>query len=197
MVIWASLPPTFSEETVHINFLFSLNNNFMAMKRILLLMGIVFFGMTAMAQKDSKSISLNLAYGTEVKNVGVGLKGAYFITDEVRAELGFNRFLNKSNTNMWDINANLHYVFNLSEKVAFYPILGFTLTNWGAAREVTDNVTNKTEKIWSYSSRLGANFGLGAQYNISDRVFSLLEVKKQVVSDYDQTVVSLGIGMRF
>lgn len=150
-----------------------------------------------MAQKDKKSIALNLSYGTEIENIGIGIKGNYFITNEVRAEVGFNRFLNKSNANMWDINANLHYLFNLSDKLAFYPLLGFTLTNWGSARKVIDETTQKTEKIWSYSSRLGANFGVGVQYNFNERVFSLLEVKKQVVSDYDQTTVSLGLGMKF
>lgn len=87
-------------------------------------------GLCASAQKGDIAAGLNVGYGTEIKNIGIGIKGQYNITDAIRAEAGFDYFLEKDGLSMWDINLNVHYLFNVHEKIKVYPLAGITYTNW-------------------------------------------------------------------
>ena len=78
------------------------------MKKLLVLVCAAIVSMSASAQKGDKAIGVNLSYGTKVKNIGLGVKGQYYLTDRLRGEASIDYFLKKDDVSTWDINANLH-----------------------------------------------------------------------------------------
>lgn len=65
------------------------------------------------AQKGDKSAGINLNFGTTAKNVGLGAKFQYGITDAIRIEPSLTYYFGGSG--MLDITANAHYVFYRAE----------------------------------------------------------------------------------
>lgn len=63
------------------------------------------------AQQGKQAIGGNLSYGTEIESVGIGLKYQYNITDQIRIEPSMNYFFKNDGLSMFDINANIHYLF--------------------------------------------------------------------------------------
>lgn len=168
------------------------------MKKFFLLFAVMLCSMAGFAQKDTKAVGVHVAYGSEIKNLGVGIRGQYFYTDNVRFEGSFNKFFKKDGVSAWDLSANAQYVIGLGEKVNVYPFVGLTFANWTTEHKtILDQATGSYELKNDSHPRFGANFGLGLEYNLSGSTFATLEVRDQVVSDYNQVVVSLGIGYRF
>ena len=100
------------------------------MKKLLVLVCAAIVSISASAQKGDKAIGVNLSYGTEVKNIGLGVKGQYYFTNRLRGEASIDHFLKKDNVSMWDINANLHYLFDVAPKLQVYPVVGVGYTKW-------------------------------------------------------------------
>lgn len=171
------------------------------MKKLLFSAGMfLFFGTSIFAQKDSKAIGVNLSYGTRTESVGLGVKGQYFFTDNLRGEASFDYFFSHDNVSMWDLNANAHYVFNISEKFKIYPLLGFTMTSWATDYKIYS--TNKEgvqviKEKTDHTVRFGANYGGGIEYALSSGVSATAEIKEQVLSSSSQAVFSIGLKARF
>lgn len=136
----------------------------------------------AFAQKGEKAVGVNLSYGTEISNIGIGVKGQYNFTDAIRGEVSFDYFLEKDYLKMWDINVNAHYLFNVAEKIKVYPLAGLAYTNWSAVETL---------------SRFGANLGGGAQYDINEKLSLNLDIKYQFISDFNQAVFGVGAAYKF
>lgn len=170
----------------------------------------------AFAQKGGQRVGLNLNYGTEISNVGLGAKYQYGITDAIRLEGGFDYFFKKDGASMWDINVNAHYLFPFAEKFAVYPLVGLTYANckvsggWSndafSQEEIQDmidagliedasEVTGESSS--SHESKFGVNLGAGVQYAINDKWNVNFEVKYQLISDFDQAVFGLGVAYKF
>lgn len=94
------------------------------MKKLLVLVCAAIVSISASAQKGDKAIGVNLSYGTKVKNIGLGVKGQYYLTDRLRGEASIDYFLKKDDVSMWDINANLHYLFDVAPKLRFILLWG-------------------------------------------------------------------------
>ena len=95
------------------------------MKRVFLAIAVALISMSAMAQSQGdKAIGFNVSYGTEIENIGVGVKGQYMFTENVRGEASFDYFFEKNDVNMWDINGNFHYLVPMGDKTKFYPLVG-------------------------------------------------------------------------
>lgn len=169
------------------------------MKKVFLLAVAAVISMASYAQVDTKAVGVHLNYGSNNETVGFGIKAQNNFTDNIRGEAQFDLFAKKAGWGMWDLAINGHYLFNITEKFTIYPIVGFTYTNWyhtWEERETTASGTYIREKSDHYS-RFGSNFGVGGEYKLTDRLSTYLEVKKQVVSNYDQMMYTLGISMKF
>ena len=135
-------------------------------------------------QTNSKALGVNLLFGSFNNNIGIGAK---------YLEGSFGYYFPSNGLYAWDINANAHYVFRLSPKFAVYPLAGFSYSNWGLKLGVLNSTT-----VYDHTGSLGANFGGGVQYFLSDNVFVNAEAREQVLSgNYSQTNVSVGIVARF
>lgn len=165
------------------------------MKKTLLLLTMLLASLSSSAQLDSKSIGTHLSVGTRHGHIGFGLKGDYFVTDNIRLEAVFDNYFKKNKLGMWDLAMNGHYVINLGRRHAIYPIVGFTMTNWYFPTE-----QEKDGKIYvetEHNLRFGSNFGAGLEYGLTYNLRAYAETKTQIVNDYNQWVVNLGLKYRF
>ncbi|MBO4815038.1 MAG: porin family protein [Muribaculaceae bacterium] len=155
------------------------------MRKIFVIICVAVLGIaSAHAEKGQKGLGFNVNYGTEIENFGLGAKFQYFFTDNLRGEASFNYFFKKNNYSMWDLNADIHYLFNVSDRFHLYPILGLTLAN--ANPEGFDSTT-----------KFGANIGGGAEFDIAHDLSVNFQVRYSAVSKIDQAVISLGATYKF
>ena len=156
------------------------------MKKLVVLFSMMFFIMgSAFAQKGIQAAGVHLSYGTEIESFGIGVKYQYNITDNIRLEPSMNYFFENNGVDMFDLNANAHYLFPMANNIRVYPLAGLTFSSWDAGKGI-DNVT-----------RLGVNLGGGAEFDIADNLMLNFELKYQFVSDLDQAVFNVGIAYMF
>ena len=144
------------------------------------------------AQQGKQAIGGNLSYGTEIESVGIGLKYQYNITDQIRIEPSMNYFFKNDGLSMFDINANIHYLFPIASNISLYPLAGFTYTNWhldlGKAGDYD---------VSGSDGKFGVNLGAGMEFDL-DKNWSLnFDIKYQLISDLDQAVFNLGVAYNF
>lgn len=155
-------------------------------------------------EKGDMAAGVNLSYGlhSDYKNFGIGAKFQYNITDAIRIEPSASYFLKKDYVSMWDINANVHYLFHAGNSFVIYPLAGITLL--GAKADVGDALGEWEDVVEEYGvetsvseTKFGVNLGGGAQYWLTANFALNLEIKYQLVSDFDRPVISLGGVVRF
>ena len=153
------------------------------MKKLIVLFSMMFFIMgSAFAQKGIQAAGVHLSYGTEIESFGIGVKYQYNITDNIRLEPSMNYFFENNDVDMFDINANAHYLFPMASNVRVYPLAGLTFARWDFGKVAT---------------RLGVNIGGGAEMDITDNLMLNFELKYQTVSDLDQAIFNVGIAYMF
>lgn len=140
---------------------------------------------SASAQRGQMAVGGNLLYGTEINSVGLGAKFQYGIIDHLRGEASFNYYFQNKGFRMWDLNANAHYLFDITEKFRAYPLAGLTVVNKSYS-DVDDSIT-----------RFGLNLGGGCEYDVTRNVVLNAEFKYSIVSTIDQAVLSLGAVYKF
>lgn len=156
------------------------------MKKFLTIAIVALLGVaTASAQKGQMAVGGNLLYGTEINSVGLGAKFQYGIIDHLRGEASFNYYFQNKGFRMWDLNANAHYLFDITEKFRAYPLAGLTVVNKSYA-DIDDSIT-----------RFGLNLGGGCEYDVTPNVVLNAEFKYSIVSTIDQAVFSVGAAYKF
>ncbi|WP_419083539.1 porin family protein, partial [Phocaeicola sp.] len=122
----------------------------------------------------------------------LGLKYQYNITDQIRIEPSMTYFFKNDGLSMFDINANIHYLFPIASNVSLYPLAGFTYTNWHLdLGKVGDYDVSGSD------GKFGVNLGAGMEFTL-DKSWSLnLDIKYQLISDLDQAVFNLGVAYNF
>lgn len=156
------------------------------MKKFLALAIVALVGVaTASAQKGAMAVGGNLLYGTEINSVGLGVKFQYGILEHLRGEGSFNYYFQNKGFRMWDLNANAHYVFDITEKFHAYPLAGLTVVNKSYS-DIDDSIT-----------RFGLNLGGGCEYDVNEHWRVNAEFKYSIVSTIDQAVFSLGAVYKF
>lgn len=175
------------------------------MKKTLFLAAMLAFAVQSQAQSttqplvpqpdntNSKALGVNLLFGNLNNNFGVGVKYQQFVDNHVRLEGSFGYYFPSNGVNAWDLNLNAHYVFRLNPKWAVYPLAGFSFTNWGVKIGSINNTT-----VYTRSGSVGANFGAGVQYFLTNSIFVNAEGRQQVLSgNYSQANFSLGLVAKF
>ena len=153
------------------------------MKKLFVLMSMMFFIMSsASAQKGIQAFGVNLGYGSEIESASIGVKYQYNITNNIRLEPSANYFFEKRGIDMFDFNANAHYLIPTENNIRLYPLAGLTFTRWDLGK---------------VANRLGLNIGGGAEFDVSDNLFVNMELKYQIVKDLDQTVFNVGLTYMF
>ena len=156
--------------------------------------------LSASAQAGDKAVGAQLVFGSETNSIGFGVKGQYYFTDQIRGEGSFDYFFKNKGVSMWDINANVHYLFDVANKVKVYPLAGLGYTNWSYTNDVIVKEVNGKDKVVEHKGsdgRLAVNLGGGAEYALTDNVSVNAEAKWQIVNNYNQLVLGVGVAYKF
>ncbi len=140
-------------------------------------------------EKGDMGAGVNLSYGTKdgFSNFGIGAKFQYNILDNLRIEPSATYFLKKDYVSMWEVNANAHYLFGLSDNFFLYPLAGVAFVGY----EVGEGAFSASD------SKLGFNLGAGAEYLLTETFALNFEIKYQIVSDFDRPIFSIGAAYKF
>lgn len=158
------------------------------MKKLFLVVAAIWVGASSvMAQKGEKAVGVNVNYGSEIKNAGIGAKLQYGITDAIRIEPAFNYYLKKYDLTFWDIDVNLHYLFNASETIKVYPLAGV-----GYAHS-----SFSYDEFSTSAGNFVVNVGAGAEYQLNEKISIGAELKYQIVSGFNQVVFCIGATYKF
>lgn len=159
------------------------------MKKLLVLASMMLIGAgTTFAQKGQHAIGGNIAYGSEIESLGIGVKYQYNITDQFRLEPSTTYFFGSNNWSMLDVNCNLHYLFPIAPSVTLYPLGGLTFTNWSV--DLDGGSLNK--------DKFGVNLGGGAEFALNRDWALNMELKYQILGDsFDQAVFNVGVVYKF
>ena len=128
------------------------------MKKLLLLVCAAVMSLSASAQAGDKALGAQLVFGSETNSIGLGVKGQYYFTDQIRGEASFDYFLKNKGISMWDINANVHYLIDVADKFKVYPLAGLGYTNWSYKYEFEG-----LPVVEGTDGRLAVNLGGGAE----------------------------------
>ena len=162
------------------------------MKKILTLVCAMMLGIgfaNAQVHKGETAAGLNLVYGSEIENLGLGARFQYGILDQLRAEVGFNYFFEKNHMSWWEVNINAHYLLGLwNEQLYIYPLAGMNYTMVDFKGELDD----KGEQ-----NHVGLNLGAGIEYEINDHFGVNFEYRHTIIRKVDQGVFGLGINYKF
>ncbi|MEL7002287.1 MAG: outer membrane beta-barrel protein [Bacteroidota bacterium] len=149
---------------------------------------------------QSYSAAVGAAYGDDINTVGVHARGYYnFPNGRVCFGPEFTYFENKEEVDgnireeisLWEINFNAHFIFELSHKVGFYPVIG---ANFSHERE--DIFVNNTFEEEETLQEWGVNAGAGFHYLINPKwiIFSEWD---HLFSDLSQNTFTIGIFYTF
>lgn len=184
------------------------------MRKVFLTLLVALISICSYAQvKGDKYVGVNLSYATEISNIGLGVKGQYNFTDAIRGEAAFDYFLKKDGLKMWDINANVHYLIPVADKIKFYPLAGVSFTNWSNGFSIEDEESHPNTRGWNYDEnnseededyeassslhKFGVNLGAGVSYELTEKLVLNFEIKYQLISDYNQAVFGVGVAYKF
>ena len=162
------------------------------MKKLLLLVCAAVMSLSASAQAGDKALGAQLVFGSKTNNIGLGVKGQYYFTDQIRGEASFDYFLKNQGVSMWDINANVHYLFDVADKFKVYPVAGLGYTNWSYKYEFPG-----LPVVEGSDGRLAVNLGGGAEYELTKDLSVNAELKYQIISNYNQLVLGVGVACKF
>jgi len=156
--------------------------------------------LTSYGQKGDKSIGISLGYGTEIKSIGVGAKFNYNITDPIQLSPSFNYFLKKDGVSMWELNADVHYLFPVADNLNVYPLAGLALlgtkTDAGDLYDEFEELGYEVESDSSSSTNIGLNLGGGVSYKLTDNISIGAELK-YTLSDFNQLGLSANVTYKF
>ena len=142
---------------------------------MMLMLAVFSLGAYAQTQQGQSAVGFNIGYGFDSKNATLGVDYRYCITDAVRLSPSLTYFVKNDNHSTWAIDLNAHYVVKLSEMFGFY-----------AGHGLSHNET-----------RLGANIGLGGEVYATDNLSIGLEVKYNIIKDFDQAMLGVRVGYSF
>lgn len=162
------------------------------MKKLLVLVCAAVMSLSASAQAGDKALGAQFLFGSKTNNIGLGVKGQYYFTDQIRGEASFDYFLKNQGVSMWDINANVHYLFDVADKFKVYPVAGLGYTNWSYKYEYAGHTIAEGS-----DGRIAINLGGGAEYELTKDLSVNAELKYQIISNYNQLLLGVGVAYKF
>ena len=151
---------------------------------------ILFFLITTTAPAQI-SAGGGMAYGFDVKDPGIQLRGVYQINDRWRAGADFIFYLDSEpEVSLTELNLNGHYFFLDEEPLRAYALAGL---NFATARTDFVGIGSGT------NTETGLNIGAGGEYTILENLSGLAELKYVIGStrDISQLLVAVGVLYHF
>lgn len=163
------------------------------MRKLLLTLSAVFvlsIGKASAQYEGTFGMGVHSKYGAEIGSLAAGAHLHYYYTNNLRFAPSFTYYLPRKGKSLWEVEADAHYVIPVSWLTSFYPIAGLSYSNWQFdASKVSDIGLQDLTK-----HRVGANLGLGIQYDFGYKVRSSFEFKYQFIKEYSQLAIMVGVG---
>ena len=177
--------------------LFNLKTYFTKMKKFLLTLCVALMSVGASAEEFytepeagdwAVGFGFNLGAGAGVTNFGLQIpKLQYYFAPRVRAEAAFNYFFKAKDVIDWNVDLDIHpYVVPMKYGLHVYPVVG--IAAWKRQDKELDN---------EHHFRVGANFGAGFQYDITENIYANIQYKYMVTNYNSHGILNLGIAYRF
>lgn len=108
----------------------------------------------------------------------------------VRFAPSFTCYIPSKGNSMWEADADAHYIVPLSWLFSFYPVAGLNYSNrkFDASKASDTGLQDWTKH------RIGANPGLGLQYDFGYKKRVSIEYKYWFIKDFSQSFFTAGIG---
>jgi outer membrane protein X len=139
----------------------------------------------AYAESGDIAVGAEFAYASKNSMAGLGLQVQIEPITNWRFAPEFMYYFKNDGVSAYNVNLNFHYVIPTSTTFAIYPMVGFTFASFmpdGPGDDV---------------NRCGANIGMGAQYQIKERLHFFTEERFQILKDFNQSVTCLGLKYTF
>ncbi|MCD7935379.1 MAG: porin family protein [Tannerellaceae bacterium] len=164
------------------------------MKRLVFIFVIALSSLGAFSQTTGgdSSFGFNLGYGFDSKNPLLGIDYRYNFTDEVRFAPSLSFLVRNNDLSACAVDLNVHYVVKITEMFGFYPVAGVDLSFWKQRWH-----HDVGEKGSSNHTRFGVNLGLGGELYATGQLSAGLEIKYNIIKDFDQAIIGLRIGYSF
>lgn len=162
------------------------------MRKLFLVALFAMFGVGAFAQKGVMGVGVNLNYtpcledGVDINHFGFALKAQYGFTDAIRGEIQAGYDLEEKNISVFHAGANVHYLFNLTDKLKIYPVVGLGYASFMFDVDGVDA-----------DNKFYVQGGAGIEYDITGCLTLGLEAKYQYIDDFNRLPVSLGLTYKF
>lgn len=189
------------------------------MKKAFIALCIAAAGISAAnAQEGQMAAGINLGVAPCLEgdgaptNFGLGAKFQYNITDPIRVEADLEYWFKAKSISVFDISANIHYLFDITDKLKIYPLVGIGYANLHASAPkveiIVPNIPGMPDMSEylealedasdsSNASRFLFNIGVGADYDITDNLTANFEIKYQYLKDFNRMPISIGIAYKF
>ena len=177
----------------------------MKTKKLILTSCLLILTLFSQNTKAQTTVGGGIAYGTEIKNMGIDLTGQYFIKDNIAIEASFTYYFPKDFGNdlsingedfkikWYEINANANYYFNMDGNIKAYALGGLNMSivsiptfDIGSVFGGGSGVKNAS------SSKIGLNIGAGADFDLGKNMTPFAQLK-YVLSDFDQLQILAGV----
>jgi opacity protein-like surface antigen len=114
---------------------------------------------------------------------------------------------------MFDASLNGHYLFRLSDKFSFYPLVGLGILNsklkegsggddddfgdWGAYADYDDDADYGDDADGLSDTDFGFNVGAGFDLKLSEKLLLNVQAKYMLAGDWGRLIPSVGITYKF
>ena len=139
------------------------------------------------AEQGDVSAAAQFVYASKHSMAGLGLQLQYEPITNWRIAPEFIYFFENDNRTALNVNLNVHYVIPTSSSFALYPLVGFSYGHYKHT-VIRPSVSDDC---------CGANVGLGAQYQIKERLYFFTEQRFQIIKNHNQSVTALGLKYSF
>ncbi|MCR4582957.1 MAG: porin family protein [Prevotella sp.] len=167
------------------------------MKKLLLIAAVMFgFAANVNAQDTGFAVGGQVVMGTGsgFTNYGIGVRGQYYFTENFRGEITGDYFFKKDHVTYFDVNAMVHYVFNINDKFSVYPLGGVGLMGASTGDETYSSGGSTIHIEGSTSTEFIFNLGGGVEYRFADKIRGFVEAKEQFK---DGSRFNLSVGVMF
>jgi opacity protein-like surface antigen len=132
--------------------------------------------MVGYAQKGHFSTGANLGYALEHESAVLGVDMRYNILSDLRVAPSFTYVLKNKGVQTLYVSADAHYLFDVTDRIAFYPIGGISFSMWNNDRKLF--VTPERDGTW-----WSLNIGMGTEIKVFDNFSVGVDFKYNTIKE--------------
>ena len=136
-----------------------------------------------------------IVYGTEVENIGINVTGQYFINENIAIAPSFTYYFPKTivanySFKWYEVNADGNYYFAIADsKIKPYGLAGLNVSIISFPNASFGGFGSTTSDS---STKIGANIGGGASYDIGKNITPFAQLK-YTLSSFNQLAIMAGV----